>query len=315
MSATGGFTPPEPPGGPGRGAESGFDQSRPGPDPAGAGSGLEEQTAGSRHGGGHGHGGGGHGHGGGHAAGSGPEGQAPRGGLSVGPALGILAGVVALGLIAVFAVGHLRSGGTTLVAHPGVTSTASARVSAGASGEGTPSSAPTRTASATGTSGAGSGGGMAPVGTAFTVGECVDTSGSGADFDVEKTSCASADYKIIHAFQNQSGHVSDDEGQCYRINGDDNEFENGDPTDGYTLYCMNSLIGDYSPRRAQVDNCLDAKAEYEVDCSGPRAAWIVIGRLNDTTDTKSCSQFGSYDTSYFWTATPPFVLCVDKYSH
>lgn len=147
------------------------------------------------------------------------------------------------------------------------------------------------------------------------MGECVDTSGSGGAFDVVQTSCPNADFKIIFAFRNETGDVANDQSQCYGVNGTDDEFENGGSTTGYTLYCMNSLTGDYSPRRANVDNCLDAKGEYEVDCTSSRAAWIVIGRLNATTNTKGCTQFGSYDYSYYWSMPPPFVLCVDKYRH
>jgi hypothetical protein len=143
----------------------------------------------------------------------------------------------------------------------------------------------------------------------------VNTSGSGSDFTVTETGCSGADYKIIYAYQNESGSISNDESQCYSVNGNDSEFENGDSTDGYTLYCLNSLTGDYSPRRAGVDNCLDSSATYEVDCTSSRAGWIVTGRLNGTTNTKGCSQFGSYDYSYYWTASPSFVLCVDKYKH
>jgi hypothetical protein len=143
----------------------------------------------------------------------------------------------------------------------------------------------------------------------------VDTSDTGGTFDVVQTSCPKADYKIIYSFQNESGNVRNDQAQCYAVNGTDDEFENGAPETGYTLYCMNSLTGDYSPRRASVDNCIDSSGEYEVDCTSSQAAWIVIGRLNGTTDTKGCSQFGSYDYSYYWTEPPPFVLCVDKYQH
>jgi hypothetical protein len=50
-----------------------------------------------------------------------------------------------------------------------------------------------------------------------------------------------------------------------------------------------------------------------VDCTGTNAYWIVIGRLDDTTNTKSCSKFGSYDYSYYYTAAPTFVLCVNRY--
>ena len=149
----------------------------------------------------------------------------------------------------------------------------------------------------------------------FSVGQCVDINGSGTDFTARAAGCQGAEYKIIYAFQNESGQVDNDMAQCYSVNGSDNEFENGDSSDGYTLYCMNSLTGDYSPRRANVDNCLDSSAVYEVDCTSSKAAWIVVGRLNDTTDTKSCSQFGNFDTSYFWTSPPSFVLCVDKYTH
>ena len=141
----------------------------------------------------------------------------------------------------------------------------------------------------------------------------MDTSDSGSAFDVVQTSCPKADYKIIYAFQDESGNVRDDQAQCYTVNGTDDEFENGAPGTGYTLYCMNSLTGDYSPRRANVDNCIDSSGEYEVDCTSSQAAWIVIGRLDGTTETKGCSQFGSYDYSYYWTEPPPFVLCVDKY--
>ena len=264
------------------------------------------------------------------------EGGGPPG-VRPGVAAGILAGVVALGVVAVFAVGQAKSGGSALVAKPGVTATVpgSARTSDPTSAS---TSSPNGAAPATGSGGsvptgsgstapAGVGGGTgsgdpSPTGTStgaympeFYVGQCVDTTGSGTDFTVSAAGCQGADYKIIYSFQNQSGDVDSDMSQCYSINGSDNEFENGDPDDGYTLYCMNSLTGEFSPRRAQVDNCLDSTAAYEVDCTSSKATWIVIGRLNGTNDTKNCSQFGSYDTSYFWTAAPPFVLCVDKYAH
>lgn len=269
-------------------------------------------------------------------------------GFSPGVSIAILAGVLALGLIAVFAVGRAGSGGKSLTALPGPASTvhgyapsgsaspspaakpsAPASASTGAaSGPASPASAvpsdpaPTTTDPADGvpTVGTSSQGPVDPPPTIadepeFTVGECVDTSGSGSAFKVTEAGCSNADYKIIYAFQNETGNVDSDTPQCYTINGNDSEFENGAAPEGYTLYCLNSLTGDYSPRRAGVDNCLDASAVYEVDCTSSKAAWIVVGRLNGTTDTKSCSQFGSYDTSYFWTSPPPFVLCVDKYTH
>jgi len=236
-------------------------------------------------------------------------------GVSAGAAVGILGGVLALGIVAVCTIGQENTGAATLVAQPTVTAkvpgyTPSAAPSAAATSPASPSGGVTvgvtgtdPDAPATST--------YAPQ--SFYVGECVDTKGSGIDFSVSTAGCSGADYKIIYAFQNETGSIDDDMSQCYSINGNDNEFENGDAADGFTLYCMNSLIGDYSPRRAAVDNCLDSSATYEVDCSSSQAAWIVVGRLNDTTDTKSCSQFGSYDTSYYWPAAPAFVLCVDKY--
>jgi hypothetical protein len=249
-------------------------------------------------------------------------------------AVGILAGVLALGIVAVFTLGHTKSGSATLVAKPGVTATVPGYTPAGPGAspksgssstdpaDGAPTGSATTAPAGSGTGGGGSGSGSAgadPSATSadtpeFYVGQCVDTSGSGTDFTVSAAGCQGADYKIIYAFQNESGDIDNDMAQCYTINGNDNEFENGDPDDGYTLYCMNSLTGDYSPRRADVDNCLDSSATYEVDCSSSSAAWIVVGRLNGTTDTKDCSQFGSYDTSYFWLSAPPFVLCVDKYT-
>ena len=249
-------------------------------------------------------------------------------GVSPGVALAILAGVLALGIVAVFTIGQTKSGGTKLVARPTVGATVP-----GFSPSAAPSAvAPTASAStdpATGaTGGTPSGGGTvsddpdgsSTTGTSvytpeFYVGECVNTNGTGIDFSVSAAGCSNADYKIIYAYQNETGSIDNDMSQCYTVNGNDNEFENGDTADGYTLYCMNSLIGDYSPRRANVDNCLDSTATYEVDCSNSRATWIVIGRLNGTTNTKGCSQFGSYDNSYFWPSAPSFVLCVDKYKH
>ena len=251
-----------------------------------------------------------------------PPGQWPEGprrsGIPVGAAVGILAGVLALGLALVFTVGRPASGGTSLVGQPGVTATVrvsgSAQPSGGASGAPGATSgngAPTDQSTDTSTGGAGGG---AVSGSGFYVGECVDTSGSGKDYSVDQASCTSAQYKIIHSFEDESGKVSNDQSQCYSIDGNDDEFENGDAGDGYTLYCMNSLLGNYSPRRAAVNNCLDSKGAYEVDCTSSKAAWIVIGRLNGTTDTKGCSKFGSYDYSYYYTATPTFVLCVNKYT-
>jgi hypothetical protein len=244
-------------------------------------------------------------------------------------AAAVLAGVLALGLVAVFTLGRTSSGGASLVAKRGATATVPgygrATRSSPAPSPGrtaSPDPAPTGSAGAAGTAPGSSGGSGTPSPSAtgvytpeFYVGECVDTVGSGTDFTVSAAGCKGADYKIIYAFQNESGDIDDDMAQCYTINGNDNEFENGDADDGYTLYCMNSLTGDYSPRRADVDNCLDSTATYEVDCTSSKAAWIVIGRLNGTTDTKSCSEFGSYDNSYFWTSAPSFVLCVDKYTH
>jgi hypothetical protein len=255
-------------------------------------------------------------------------------GVSPAVAGAILAGVLALGIVAVFTLGQTNSGGAALVAKRGATATVPGygQVTSPASkpsrAAATSSPHPTPTASAAtapassgnpGSGGSGSGDPSASATSAYTpefyVGECVDTIGSGTDFTVSAAGCKGADYKIIYSFQNESGDIDDDMAQCYTINGNDNEFENGDPDDGYTLYCMNSLTGDYSPRRANVDNCLDSTATYEVDCTNSKAVWIVIGRLNGTTDTKSCSEFGSYDNSYFWTSAPSFVLCVDKYTH
>lgn len=276
------------------------------------------------------------------AAPPGPRDTGPRRhGVPVGAALGILAAVLVLGLVAVFAFGHARSSGTASFAMPGVTpsvglppggpATAPAPDASGlasASAGASPASAETGTGTTAGagyggseSAGAGAGAGVTggggdpspAFGPAFRVGECVDTSGSGSRFDVVEASCSDADYKIIYAFENESGNVDDDQPQCYTVNGSDDDFENGDSATGYTLYCMNSLIGDYSPRRAGVDNCLDSVGEYEVDCTSPRASWIVVGRLDGTTNTRGCSQFGSYDYSYFWSTPPPFVLCVDKY--
>jgi hypothetical protein len=240
--------------------------------------------------------------------------------VSPGVAAGILAAVLALGLVLVFTLGRTNSGGTALVAKPGATQT----VPGFGQGTTTPTPAASHGGTATGsakTAPTGSGGSGADpsvtgsLGPEFYVGECVDTSGSGPGFTVSPAGCQGADYKIIHSFANESGNVDDDMSQCYSIDGNDNEFENGDAADGYTLFCMNSLLGDYSPRRAEVDNCLDSTATYEVDCTSSKAAWIVVGRLDDTTDSKECSQFSGYETSYFWTSEPTFVLCVDKYHH
>lgn len=253
-------------------------------------------------------------------------------GVSPGVALAILAGVLALGIVAVFTIGQTKSGGTKLVARPTVVATVpgfSPSAAPSAVAPGPTSSAGASTDPATGATGAtgtasddpdsssatGTGTSTSVYTPEFYVGECVNTNGSGTDFSVSAAGCSSADYKIIYAYQNETGSIDNDMSQCYNVNGNDNEFENGDASDGYTLYCMNSLIGDYSPRRANVDNCLDSTATYEVDCSNSRATWIVIGRLNGTTDTKGCSQFGSYDNSYFWPSAPTFVLCVDKYKH
>ena len=257
-------------------------------------------------------------------------------GVSPGVAAAILVGVLALGIVAVFTLGQTNPGGAALVAKPGTTATVPGYgQTTSPTSKPTPARTPssprsTPTVSATtapsssgapGSGGSGSGSGNPSTSATsvytpeFYVGECVDAVGSGTAFTVSAAGCKGADYKIIYAFQNESGDIDDDMAQCYTINGNDNEFENGDPDDGYTLYCMNSLTGDYSPRRANVDNCLDSTATYEVDCTDSKAAWIVIGRLNGTTDTKSCSKFGSYDNSYFWTAAPSFVLCVDKYTH
>jgi hypothetical protein len=252
-------------------------------------------------------------------------------GVSAGVAVGILAGVLALGLVAVFTIGQTKSSGTTLAAKPGSTATvpgytpgatptaAAGTPTAGDTSTGSAGTVPTDTATAdAGGSGGTTGGGSTATPTytsEFSVGECVDTSGSDSSFTVNEAGCSNANYKIIYAFQNESGNVNNDMSQCYTINGNDNEFENGDAADGYTLYCMNSLTGDYSPRRAGVNNCLDSSGTYEVNCTSSSAKWIVIGRLNGTTNTKGCSQFGSYDTSYYWTSSPAFVLCVDKYSH
>jgi hypothetical protein len=258
-----------------------------------------------------------------------PEGTAGSNGgppaVSPGVAAGILAAVLALGLVAVFTLGRTGSGGTALVAKPGATQTVpgfgrgTTPTAASSHGAGT-STAPESgvPTSSGGTRSGGSGADPSVTGSLgpeFYVGECVNTSGSGPGFTVSPAGCQGADYKIVYSFANESGDVDDDMSQCYSINGNDNEFENGDAADGYTLFCMNSLVGDYSPRRAEVDNCLDSAATYEVDCTSSKAAWIVVGRLDDTTDSKDCSQFSGYDTSYFWTSEPSFVLCVHKYSH
>ena len=259
-------------------------------------------------------------------SGTSQDSQDPNGGppgVSPGVAVAILAGVLALGIVAVFTLGQSKSSGATLVAKPSATETvpgygqATTPRSTSTPAAGATSSDPAPAASGNSGSGGGTGDPSAtsadtPV---FYVGECVDTTGSGIDFAVSASGCKSADYKIIYSFQNETGNIDNDMAQCYSVNGNDNEFENGDAADGYTLYCMNSLNGDYSPRRANVDNCLDSSATYEVDCTSSKAVWIVIGRLNNTTDTKSCSQFGSFDSSYYWPSAPPFVLCVDKYSH
>ena len=253
-------------------------------------------------------------------------------GVPLGAAAAILIGVLALGLVTVFTVGHTGSGGTTHVSLPGPTApvhgiapsaSATSTASAPAGTPSTPAGATSTDPVSGGQTGATSTNGSDPYASPpasayapeFSVGECVDTSGSGSTYTVTEAGCSKADYKIIYAFQNETGDIDNDMSQCYTINGNDNEFENGDAIDGYTLYCLNSLTGEYSPRRANVDNCLDSTATYEVDCSNSKATWIVIGRLNGTTNTKSCSQFGSYDNSYYWTSAPPFVLCVDKYKH
>lgn len=247
-----------------------------------------------------------------------PEPGRPGRGLPPLGAAGVLAAVLALGLALVFTVGHPKSDATSLVAQPGAT--ASVQVSASASpsssaaaaqpSAGASSVRPAPTATAPATQAATGDGGNSPE---FYVGECVNTSGSGRSFNVDQASCSSADFRIIHAFPDATGNVQDDQSQCYAINGNDSEFENGDEADGYTLYCLNSLTGEYSPRRAAVNNCLDAKGAYEVDCTGSRAAWIVIGRIDGTTNTKNCAKYGSYDYSYYYTEPPQFVLCVNKY--
>ena len=251
-----------------------------------------------------------------------------RPGVPLGAAAGILAGVAAFGVGAVLMLGggSSKSPNTTLVAQPSV-SVGIPGYTSGASSTSTPTAQPSTSAMPQATSvptgssaGSASTGGQGYATTQaaapqFYVGECVDTSGSGSDFNVTDAGCSGAEYKIIYAFQNESGNVDKDMAQCYTVNGNDSEFENGDSGGGYSLYCLNSLNGDYSPRRAAVDNCLDSSATYEVDCTDSRASWIVVGRINGTTNTKGCSQFGSYDYSYYWTPSPAFVLCVDKYKH
>ncbi|HET9168639.1 MAG TPA: hypothetical protein VFN97_04355 [Actinospica sp.] len=244
-------------------------------------------------------------------------------GVPLGAAAGILAGVAALGVVAVFVLGgSSKSPATTLVAQPSVSVGIPGNTPTGTAPAVAPSASATAQASPGSTDTDAGGGATGDPGDVtptyayspeFYVGECVDTSGSGSDFTVTDATCSDASFKIIYAFQNESGNINNDMAQCYTVNGNDSEFENGDSGGGYTLYCLNSLTGDYSPRRAAVDNCLDSSATYEVDCSSSRATWIVIGRLNGTTNTKGCSQFGSYDNSYFWTSSPSFVLCVDKY--
>lgn len=265
----------------------------------------------------------------------GPPGRGPRQGVPLGVALGILGAVLVLGLVAIFAFGRSNPSGTASFALPGATPSVGlpprdpgTAPGPDAPGLGSAPGGPHTAAAESGSAappGAGAGAtqpggsddaGVLPTpGPAFRVGECVDTSGAGGHFEVVQAACPDADFKIIDAFQNETGNVADDQSQCYGVNGTDDEFENGGSTTGYTLYCMNSLTGEYSPRRANVDNCLDAKGEYEVDCTSTRAVWIVIGRLNATTNTKGCTQFGSYDYSYYWSMSPPFVLCVDKYQH
>lgn len=253
-----------------------------------------------------------------------------RPGVPLGAAAGILVAVLALGVGAVFALGgSSKPAKTTLVAQPSVsvglpgytagtsTSGASSGALPGAATSTTPApqgtSQPTDTSTGSSSGDTGNTSSTGESSQTFYVGECVNTSGSGGDFNVSQANCSKANYKIIYAFQNESGNVDTDMSQCYTVNGNDNEFENGDSGGAYTLYCLNSLTGDYSPRRAGVDNCLDSSATYEVDCTNSRASWIVVGRLNGTTDTTGCSKFGSYDYSYYWTSSPTFVLCVDKY--
>jgi len=244
-------------------------------------------------------------------------------GVSVRAAVGILVGVLALGLVAVFTIGPGKSADLKpLSAQPGVTTssqtpgrTPSAAPSTSATtGAGTTTSTttiPTDIASNTATTGGGD-----PQSTpAFYVGECVEASGANSSFSAKPASCSSADYKIIYAYQNVSGNYDSDMSRCYTVNGDDSQFENVDASGTYTLYCMNSLTGSYSPRRAGVNNCLDSTASYEVDCTSSRAAWIVIGRLNGTTNTTECSKFGNYNYSYYWSSPPSYVLCVNKYTH
>lgn len=253
-----------------------------------------------------------------------------RAGIPLGAAAGILAGVAAFGIGAVFLLGggSSKSPNTTLVAQPsvsvgipgytsGASPTATSTPSAGPSTSATPqgTSVPTNIGTGSGSTGDPGYATTQAAAPQFYVGECVNTSGSGSDFNVVDAGCSGAEFKIIYAFQNESGNVNNDMAQCYTVNGNDSEFENGDSGGGYTLYCLNSLNGDYSPRRAAVDNCLSSSGTYEVDCTDSRATWIVIGRINGTTNTKGCSQFGSYDYSYYWTQSPAFVLCVDKYKH
>lgn len=250
-----------------------------------------------------------------------PESGRPGRGLPPLGAAGVLAGVLAVGLVLVFTVGHPKSDGTSPAAQAGATTSVQVSDSPAAPSSSAaavqPSSAassvrPAPTDTTPATSSAAGGGGNSPE---FYVGECVNTTGSGGSFNVDQASCSSADFRIIHAFPGATGNVQDDQSQCYAINGNDSEFENGDEADGYTLYCLNSLTGEYSPRRAGVNNCLDAKGAYEVDCTSSRSAWIVIGRIDGTTNTKNCAKYGSYDYSYYYTEPPQFVLCVNKYHH
>lgn len=236
------------------------------------------------------------------------------GGVPVTVVVGFLVGMVVLLLVVVFTMGRDKSADPKVVSgQPGAT-TSSQTLGGYSPSAAAPSTSATTYPGATTTMST-SGDGDLQTTSEFYVGQCVEATGTNSSFSAKPAGCSSADYKIIYAFPNVSGNYDSDMSRCYAVNGNDSEFENVDASGNYTLYCMNSLTGSYSPRRAEVDNCLDSAASYEVDCTSSRAAWIVVGRLNGTTNTTSCSKFGSYDFSYYWSSPPSFVLCVNKYTH
>jgi hypothetical protein len=151
----------------------------------------------------------------------------------------------------------------------------------------------------------------------YAVGDCMDAEGD-TDVTDTKVSCwdVSANYRVLKIIPDVSGTIDSDASKCYSVSWDDEEIDKsgGDGTE--YLYCLTSTTGRHSPRRALEGDCISADDssgyDYYVSCSDSTAKYVVVGRLNDSSDDSGCDAYSSATRTLTYSNGPPFVLCVKE---